>query len=250
LQLDFKKRYGYGLTFDVNYAWSHMMDDQDSAGWGSTAGQQVWQRGNDPSGNYGNSNFDIPQAFKGTAVYELPLGEGKPFLNHNSIVDAIVGRWRISSTFIYQDGTPYTVLNGGVPNYSQAGNIFAQPDAKPDSGSCPATATSPALAVHTLGCWFNTGAFETAAAQGAGVFGFGHRNTLFGPKLSDVNLSLAKSWHYKERASLTLRADAVNVFNHPSFSLPNNDLNGSNVGTVSSLSNGPRTIQLGARITF
>jgi hypothetical protein len=142
------------------------------------------------------------------------------------------------------------VLNGGVPNYSQAGNIFAQPDANPNSGSCPATATSPALPVHTLGCWFNTGAFETAAVQGAGVFGFGHRNTLFGPKLSDVNLSLAKSWHYKERASLTLRADAVNVFNHPSFALPNNDLNGSNVGTVSSLSNGPRTIQLGARITF
>jgi len=250
LQLDFKKRYGYGLTFDVNYAYSHMLDDQDSAGWGSTAGEQVWQRGNDPSGNYGNSNFDIPQAFKGTAVYELPLGEGKPFLNHNSIVDAIVGRWRISSTFIYQDGTPYTVLNGGVPNYSQAGNIFAQPAGNPNSGSCPATSTSPSLPVHTLGCWFNTAAFETAAQQGDGVFGFGHRNTLFGPKLSDVNLSLAKSWHYKERASLTLRADAVNVFNHPSFALPNHDLNSSNAGSVSSLSNGPRTIQLGARITF
>jgi hypothetical protein len=246
LQLDFKKRYGYGLTFDVNYAYSHMLDDQDSAGWGSTAGEQVWQRGNDPSGNYGNSNFDIPQAFKGTAVYELPLGEGKPFLNHNSIVDAIVGRWRISGTFIYQSGTPFTVLDGGVNDYSQAGNVFANPVAgiSPKSGSCPGGA-----GVHTLSCWFNTAAFETPAVQGNGAFGLGSRNTLFGPKLSDVNLSLAKSWHYKERASLTLRADAVNVLNHPSFSLPNNDMN-SSPGVITSLANGPRTIQLGARVTF
>jgi len=247
LQLDFKKRYGYGLTFDVNYAWSHMLDDQDSAGWGSTAGQQVWERGNDPSGNYANSNFDIPQAFKGTAVYELPFGEGKPFLNHNTIVDAIVGRWRVSGTFIYQSGTPFTVLDGGVNDYSQAGNVFANPVAgmSPKSGTCP----NNGYTTHTLNCWFNYGAFETPAEQGNGAFGLGSRNTIFGPKLSDVNLSLAKSWHYKERASLTLRADAVNVLNHPSFSLPNNDVNNGNA-QITSLSNGPRTIQLGARITF
>jgi hypothetical protein len=247
LQLDFKKRYGYGLTFDVNYAWSHMLDDQDSAGWGSTAGAQNWQRGNDPSGNYANSNFDIPQAFKGTAVYELPFGEGKPFLNHNTIVDAIVGRWRVSGTFIYQSGTPFTVLDSGVNDYSQAGQVFANPIAgmSPKSGTCP----NNGYTTHTLNCWFNYGAFESPAVQPNGAFGLGSRNTLFGPKLSDVNLSLAKSWHYKERASLTLRADAVNVLNHPSFSYPNSDVNNGNA-QITSLSNGPRTIQLGARLTF
>jgi hypothetical protein len=251
LQIALKKRYSQGLSFDVNYAWSHMLDDQDSAGWGSTAGQQVWQRGNDPSGNYGNSNFDIPQAFKGTAVYELPFGRGKPFMNQNAITDGVLGGWRISGTFIYQDGTPFTVLDGGVANYSQAGNIFAQPlaGANPNSGSCPATSTTPSAPVHALTCWFNFGAFETKAEQGNGVFGFGHRNTLFGPKLSDINLSLAKTWHYKERAGLTLRADFVNAMNHPSFSLPNNDLNGS-PGAITGTSNGPRTVQLGARINF
>jgi len=34
--------------------------------------------------------------------------------------------------------------------------------------------------------------------QGNGAFGYGRRNTLFGPKLSDINLSLAKTWHYKD----------------------------------------------------
>src|ERR1022692_3481188 len=156
LQLDLRKRYSYGLTFDVNYAWSHMLDDQDSAGWGSTAGAQVWQIGNNPSSNYGNSNFDIPQALKGTAVYELPFGMGKPFMN-NAIADAVLGGWRISGTFIYQDGTPFTVLDSGVNDYSQAGNVFANPTGtSPKSGACPSGAR-----VGTLSCWFNTAAFET-----------------------------------------------------------------------------------------
>ncbi len=247
MQLEVKKRYSNGLTFDVNYAWSHFLNDQDSAGWGSTAGQQVWQIGNNPSSNYGNSNFDIPQALKGTAVYELPFGIGKPFMNQHAITDAVLGGWRLSGTFIYQSGTPYTVLDGGVNDYSQAGNVFANPVAgtSPNSGTCANGA-----AVHTVTCWFNPAAFETPAEQGNGAFGLGRRNTLFGPKLSDINLSLAKTWHYKERVGLTLRGDFVNVMNHPSFSLPNNDVNGSNVGTISSLANGPRTIQLGARLTF
>jgi hypothetical protein len=254
LQIDVRKRYSYGLTFDVNYAWSHFLDDQDSAGWGSTAGAQAWQIGNDPAANYGNSNFDIPQALKGTAVYELPFGSGKPFMNENAFADSVLGGWRLSGTFIYQSGTPFTVQDSGDNDYSQAGTAYANPIAgiSPWSGTCANGA-----AVHTVTCWFNPAAFETPAEQGNGSFGYGRRNTLFGPKLSDVNLALAKTWHYKERAGLELRANVVNVFNHPSFSLPdtggpngNPDVNSTGAATITQLANGPRTIQLGARLTF
>jgi hypothetical protein len=101
---------------------------------------------------------------------------------------------------------------------------------------------------HT--CFFNPNAFETSAVQGNGAFGTGGRNTLLGPKLSDINLSLAKTWHYKERLGFTLRGDFVNAMNHPSFALPNNDVGNSNAGSISSTSNGPRTIQLGGRLSF
>jgi hypothetical protein len=249
LQFDVRKRYSYGLTFDVNYAWSHMLDDQDSAGWGSTAGQQVWQYGNNPSANYGNSNFDVPQSLKGTAVYELPFGMGKPYMNQNAILDGVLGGWRLSGTLIYQSGTPFTVLDTGVNSYSQAGNVFANPlpGISPTSGNCPNGA-----AAHTVTCWFNPAAFETPTDQGNGTFGYGGRNTLLGPKLSNINLALAKTWHYKERAGFTLTGNFVNVFNHPSFSIPNpnNDVNASNPGNITQLANGPRTIQLGARAFF
>jgi len=255
LQLDVRKRYSYGLTFDVNFAWSHFLDEQDSAGWGSTAGSQVWQLGNNPGANYGNSNFDIPHALKGTAVYELPFGRGKPFMNQNALLDAALGGWRISGTLIYQSGTPFTVLDTGVSDYSQAGQLFANPIAgvSPWSGTCANGAST-----RTVTCWFNPAAFETPAEQGNASFGTERRNQLFGPRLSDINMSLAKTWHYKERAGVTLRADFVNVMNHPSFSLPDTggpsgqpDVNSpASASAITALANGPRTIQLGARITF
>jgi Carboxypeptidase regulatory-like domain len=254
LQIMLQKRYSSGLTFNVNYAWSHMLDDQDSAGWGSTAGAQVWQIGNDPAANYGNSNFDIRQALKGTAVYELPFGMGKAYMNHNAYTDAVLGGWSVSGTFIYQSGTPFTVLDNGVNDYSQAGNVFADPvsGVSPKSGACANGAAvgtiSPTPPYNS--CWFNPAAFETPAEQGNGSFGTLGRNTLFGPKLSDINLSLAKTWHYKERLGFTLRGDFVNALNHPSFTLPNNDVSSSGVATVTGVANGPRTIQLGGRLTF
>ncbi|MGH9446523.1 MAG: carboxypeptidase regulatory-like domain-containing protein, partial [Terriglobia bacterium] len=247
LQLVVQKRFSNGLTFNANYAWSHMLDDQDSAGWGSTAGAQDWQIGNNPAANYADANFDTPQALKGTALYDLPFGAGRTFLNRNPAADAVIGGWRVSGTFILQSGNPFTVLDNGVNDYSQAGNVFANPAGGVSalSGSCPNGA-----AVGTLSCWFNPAAFETPAQQGNGAFGVGGRNTLFGPRLFDVDLSLGKTWRYKERFGFTLRGDFVNAFNNPSFTLPNNDVSSSGVATVTGVANNARTIQLGARFSF
>jgi hypothetical protein len=250
LQISIRKRYSYGLTFDANYTWAHMLDDQDSAGWGSTAGQQVFQYGNNPSANYGNSNFDIPQAFKGTATYELPFGIGKTYMNSNSIADAVLGGWRVAGTWIYQDGTPFTVLDGGVNDYSQAGSVFANPIAgmSPKSGTCANGA-----AAGTVNCWFNPAAFETPTQQGNGAFGIGGRNTLFGPHLSNINLSLAKTFRYKERFGFAIRGDFINALNHPSFGLPNNgnaDISNASAAVISTVSNASRLVQLSGRFTF
>ena len=98
LQTTVNKRFSNGLLFSFNYVWSHFLDDQDSGGWGSRGGTQYWQIANNPSANYGNSNFDITNAFKGYASYELPFGKGKSYLSGNAIENAVVGGWRISGT--------------------------------------------------------------------------------------------------------------------------------------------------------
>jgi len=246
LQLGVTKRYSYGLTFQANYVWSHFLDEQDSAGWGDRGGTQRWQIGNNPRANYGNSNFDIPHALKGVVSYELPFGRGKQYLNHHEVTDLVAGGWRISGTFIKQSGNPFTVIDGGPDNNSQCGNgctLYLNRVSNPFS-NVPA------------GDYFNPAAF-THPTKATFAFGTAGRNTLRGPGLSIVDLSLAKEFHFGERFGLQLRGDFVNALNHPSFQPPHSDINNlKNFGIIDSSLTGngttvaPRSGQLGARFTF
>ena len=48
----------------------------------------------------------------------------------------------------------------------------------------------------------------------------GQRNSLRGPRYSNVDLGLAKHFPIKDKFNLEFRADAFNVFNHTNFNLP------------------------------
>ena len=250
-QVQITKRYSNGLLFSANYVWSHFLDDQDSAGWGNRGGTQPWQIGNNPALNYGNSNFDIPNAFKGYAAYDLPFGEGKRWLNHGQALDAIVGGWRLSGTFIAQSGNPFTVtVNSNLNStFTGCGNGCSWYPNVVGNVNGPKTTSE----------WFNTAAFVAPpSGSPTQLFAFGDegRNILRGPRLSVVNLSLAKRFSYKERYHLELRADFVNALNHPSLGTPGNALGGNNFGEInnSTANNGvavaPRSGQLSAVFTF
>jgi hypothetical protein len=222
-QAQINKHYSNGLLFSFNYVWEHFLDEQDSSGWGSRAGTQAWQIGNDPQANYANSNFDIPNAFKGYASYELPFGRGKTYLNGNTIMDEAVGGWRLSGTLIAQSGVPFTVTEGTNLSNSQCGNgcsWYPNLVGNPLSG-VPSVPGSVA--------WFNTAAYAEAAV---GTFGDNGRNTLRGPRLTVMNLSLAKSFSIGERVHVELRSDWVNVLNHPSLGNPDSNSTDANFGLI------------------
>jgi hypothetical protein len=251
LQGTVQKRYSNGLTFQVNYVWSHFLDDLDSAGWGQRGGIQRWQIGNDPKSNYGNSNFDIPHAVKGIVSYELPFGHGKAYFHGNTVEDALVGGWRLSGTFLHQSGNPFTAFDGIQPSGSNSkcssGNNA--------NGGCVwyLNRVGDPFSNVPAGYYFNPAAFT---APNAGTFGTNGRNNLRGPRLTVVNLSLAKNVRFGERCGLELRADFVNALNHPSFQPPNSDINGAAFGQITSSETAggttvaPRSGQLSARFTF
>ena len=58
----------------------------------------------------------------------------------------------------------------------------------------------------------------------AGTFGNEGRNQLTGPGLATTNLSVSKTFAIWEQVKLQIRADADNLFNHPSFGLPANTI--------------------------
>jgi hypothetical protein len=72
---------------------------------------------------------------------------------------------------------------------------------------------------HLIGC-IDKSAFAVPGNIAQGIFAYGNfgRNVLRGPRLSNTDLSLFKTFSITERLRFTFRAEAFNVWNHPSFS--------------------------------
>src|SRR5216684_2804694 len=246
LQASITKRMTRGLSLSFNYVWSHFLDDLDSSGWGSRGGTQPYQNAYNPAANYSNSNFDVRQAFKGYVVYQLPFGRGKQFLSGSRWLDEAVGGWQVSGTVVRQSGQPFSVY-GDQANYSLAGSTF--PNWNPGVSWKPAH--------QGINQWFNSSAFIKAPD---GTLGNVRRNSLYGPHLNVFNMSAAKSFGLPwEDVKIEFRADASNVFNHPSFSNPGGvNLGGSSgpgtpytsADSISSVNVGGRNLQLGLRVSF
>jgi hypothetical protein len=82
---------------------------------------------------------------------------------------------------------------------------------------------------HTLGCWFDTGAFQNAAA---GQFGDVGRNTMDGPVLQQWDFSAVKTIPIRESMRVEFRAEVFNIFNNVNFELPINDINSPGFGQI------------------
>ena len=245
LEAQITKRMAYGLEFNVNYTWSHFLDDQDSSGWGSRGGYQNYQNAFSPSANYSNSNFDIRNMFKGQVVYQLPFGRGRMFLNNNILLDEVIGGWQASGTFVVQGGNPISITTGNNnSSNNQSGSYTQFANLVGDIRGVPSGR------LNRLNEWYNLNALAVPTANTYGDF---RRNTVYGPGLSLFNLSLGKSFDlWPERnVQLQFRADAQNILNHASFGQPGNNAIGPNQSAqITGTTVGGRTMQLYGRVSF
>jgi hypothetical protein len=243
----------HGLSTEISYTWSRLYDDMDDSGWGNQFGNVYYQDAYNPSANYGPSNFDRRNSFKGTALYALPFGKSHQYLNSN-LEDALLGGWTTSAAFVAISGAPVTiVMNSSLSNGSLGGS-----DGNSAAALFPNKVGNPNSGGQSLSHWYNQLAY---AAPAVNTFGNNPRNSVRGPDLTDIDFSLAKSFAIPkwERGRLQIRADAVDLLNHPSFSPPSNQLNPAalssgvadpSVGQITGTSINGRTVQLTGRFEF
>jgi hypothetical protein len=223
------KNAGYGLQFDINYTWSHSIDNVSlpatSVAFGGYGFICDVVR---PRECRGNSDFDVTNYLNGNFIYELPFGRGKslgatmPFW-----ANEIVGGWAVS----------------GIPSWHTGKAYFAQANAylASFSNDAPAILTGPIslLKAHVTGGAgqsLNLYSNPTAAVNAfTGPVGFqiGSRNNLRGPGYFNLDLGVGKTFPvYRDKVNLKFRVDAFNAFNHPNFALPEATQSfGSQVGT-------------------
>jgi len=252
LQLRLEKRFSNGLQLLATYVWSKTIDESSDSGNGSPDIGTI-----DPNNfklDRALSQYNIPQVFQFTYVYQLPFGRGKHFgATMNSVLDAIVGGWQTTGIWRIDDGQPLQVslagTNHNLPGYGQVPDMVGTPQRNSNRSDWIDYLDHPN---STKGYFTDPSVFQEPAAW---TIGTAPRTLPWVrvPGTSNTNLSLFKEFSLKrlrEGAHLEFRTEWFNGFNHVQFAAPNTSVGNSQFGQVSSQANSPREIQMALKLYF
>jgi hypothetical protein len=293
LQLSLTQRTWHGVSYVLGYTYAHALSESPD-NWSFLSPIN----GNNQRSIYGNSVFDLRHRFTYSFTYQIP-GIKSP--------GQILQGWSVNSIISLQGALPWGV-NDVSTDFSGTGEInnsttngeqwdfFGNPgDFKTtknfintnggDAGIpyFPGTSNSACLAKATamgqlavaslanLGCYASGSSVLIPPAFGS--YGTTGPNMFRGLPYFNVDLSITKTWTWRERFKAQFRAEFFNVFNHPNITNPFGGPGGDNTYTdpsgdagvsfgfrpqtpdVTSSntvlgSGGPRAIQLGLKIIF
>ncbi|HET6170888.1 MAG TPA: hypothetical protein VFE01_11935, partial [Terracidiphilus sp.] len=221
------------LKLQFNYAYSHALDEMSNGGFEPIGDNDVETPSNpyNLAQNYGNADYDTRHYVSANYVFTVPYRHGPRILLRG---------WELAGTVFHSTGQPFTYIDSAtaaIPNSSN--QVFAQQLPGKFSTHCGGGNHTPDP---------NTGAgtpcdsanfFTTATA-----YGQQHRNQMFGPNYTDSDIDILKAFSMPgwESGKLKLGAQIYNLFNHPNFAKPVNDVASGNQGLIQGDVSSPTSI--------
>ncbi|MFM9902959.1 MAG: carboxypeptidase regulatory-like domain-containing protein [Pyrinomonadaceae bacterium] len=253
-QFSLRKRFQQGLSFDINYTYSHSIDTASgNEASGSITGVNYLNPLN-ANANKGNSDFDVRHLVNANYIYELPFGRGKMFFGTaGKVVNALIGGWTLTGIVRWNTGLPTGepfddarwATNWNVQsNLVRVKQLYSSP-VKNGTGGIPNLFSNPTAAYQS---------FRNARPGEAG-----DRNILRDPGYATFDAGLYKSVGITERAKLTFRLEVFNVANHQSLTGvsglgsgvdPYLNTPSSSFGRLTAIQGAPRVVQGAVRIDF
>jgi hypothetical protein len=250
LQIKFQRQLSHGLQVLASYTFSHSIDIASTdafANYLNSPGSLA-----SPNIDRGDSDFDIRHVFTASLTYAI----ASP--GPNEFARAALGGWSVAAFVTARSAPPVDLM--GAFTFAGGGDVYPRPNIVP---GVPMVLYGPQ---YPGGKIFNGAAFSEPPAGEQGDLG---RNVLRGFGASQADVALQRQFHVTEKVSLRFRAEFFNIFNHPNFGNPNNDLTSSLFGQAtqtlaSSLGSGganggfnplyqvggPRSIQLALKLQF
>lgn len=186
--------------------------------------------------DYGPSDYSRKHMFSFATSYALPVGKGKAFLtNASRFGQAVLGGWNIGGIFTADSGLPFSAMAGG--DVANTGGGPQRAERIPNA---------PGHALKTRQQWLNPKEFTVPAPF---TFGNERRNDLVGPGYLNVDFNARKDFTM-ERLTIQFRCEFFNLFNRTQLGLPNNNVQSSAFGSITSTSAPAREIQFGLKVLF
>jgi hypothetical protein len=188
----------------------------------------------DPQYDRGPADYDVTHTLVGSFVYELPFGR-----KH------VLDEWQLNGIGFWRSGLALTVSQSGTMQSTGIGNN------RPNL----VEGKTGAAADPTIDQWFDPTAF--VRTEPTGTFGNIGRNTLRGPEIFNIDMSLVKHTQIG-RLDTELRIETFNLLNHPQFGPPARTFGNADFGRITSSANpscqtcgtSERQIQIGVKVRF
>jgi hypothetical protein len=240
LQARLSRRFGEGLSGNVNYTWSRALTQQN-------ADDGSIQYPFDREREWGPTGQDRRHVLSVDAIYNLPkMGGGSP------VGRFLLNGWQVSGIARFWSGLPLTVTAGGTGGNNSMGTLPGNDQRADYLGGDLYPGN------QTKDQWFNPFVFGRPAL---GTLGNTPRGFLRGPGVTNLDFSVYKSTTVG-RVRTQLRLEAFNALNHPQFfgvstTVPGSLNPGTAVtpgtqGTFGSITSfrDPRTLQLALKLYF
>jgi hypothetical protein len=255
MQVTVEHRFSQGLSILGVYTYSRMFDnvgDYFSYLLGATGFTDNYC----PSCDRSISNQDLKNVLRASGEYELPFGQGKPFLT-NRWASQVVGGWSLGIFYTFDTGLPVQITESNNTNLFGGGspmrpNIVRGVPLTPPGGRH--IKIGPA---NTASLYFNPVAFSQAPA-----FTYGNApryiDGIRAPGTDNFDMHVEKQIPLHEELALKFRVEFFNAFNHPQFAAPSGASIGNSSGAISptfgdivpSQANNPRELQGSLRLSF
>jgi hypothetical protein len=236
----------HGLYALVAYTYSKTYDDGLTDGLGSELSAPYFPLPNWQNLDHALSQINLDNSFIGSVIYDLPFGHGKKFgAEWNNATNSLVGGWQVTLIERVSSGFPVPLIdsdNESGVSFNTGGNSnnWNRPN---QLAGCSVYAAN-----HGAHQWINSACFPAPAA---GQLGNASRVPVVGPDFVNSDFSLIKQFALPRKdMGLNFRAEFFNIFNHPQFGMPINDINEAGFGAVNSTINNPRLVQLALKLTF
>lgn len=262
LQATVDKRFSGGFNLRTAYTFSKTIDIQ--SGFRARSSVQT-----DPLNfrfDRGLADFDATHRLVLSGSWEIPWD--KPFRHGNIFLHKLTEGWQLNGITAFQSGSPFTIFSNDNQSQQASGLDRADlvgkpqtfnprtvrtfsPDPNGINGSCLNGTT-------TGNFYFNPLAYDCAnVTEGGGIplftFGNSGRNSIRGPGINNVDLSIFKNIKFSERTNLQFRTEFFNAFNHTQFTISGNSSTARGfTGTFGQVTQArdPRIIQFALKLSF
>lgn len=244
LQLKFERRFSRGWYNLTSYTYGRAFSE--TGGFGAGNAPQIlddWRSEWAPDSQTPRHRLSIAN------IYQLPIGRDRAIGREwSGVTDFLLGGWQVSTLITWQTGIPVNVslaTNGIDPATGQSyrflnrngGSLRPNLVGKPNTGIDPK---------EDRFRFLDSTAYEVQALNTPGN---APRNSAWGPRYANVDVSLVKRFRVDDSRYFDFRAEAFNVLNSTRFRLPNGSFGGSSFGIINDAYD-PRIVQLALRFAF